>query len=383
MTLSPALPVASPAAADATDFLDRLRALAFAGLPRMWSPAQKRFFFRLRRTPDGIVSEGLSRRYTAITLIGLAEEDEQAAPPMMGGHSAREIAQGLLDELPTVDNLGDVALTLWAARAAGVGDRRAAWDRLQAMSPDAGTPFTVELAWALAALCLDEEAPARDLRDRLARRLLDAQGGRSSLFPHVIGGRGLRAHVCCFADLVYPVHALSHFSRATGDKRALDAAAACARRFCDLMGAAGQWWWHYDWRTGDVIEGYPVYAVHQDAMAPMALHAVEDAGGPAFGAEVERGMGWLRSAPELGGGSLVDDAAGLIWRKVARREPGKLTRSLQAVASAAHPKLRFPGVEALLPPGPIDYEDRPYHLGWLFYAWPKKRRAARVAAAAR
>lgn len=380
MTLSSALPVAGPAAADEPDFLDRLRALAFAGLPRMWNAQQKRFFFRLRRTPDGIVSEGLSRRYTAITLIGLAEEDPAVAPPMMGGQSARDVAQVLLDELPSVENLGDVALTLWAARAAGVPDRRAGWDRLAAMRPDTGARFTVEVAWALAALCLDDEAPHHDLRDRIARRLLDAQGGRSSLFPHVIGGRGLRAHVSCFADLVYPVHALSYYSRSAGDHHALDAAAACARRFCDLMGAAGQWWWHYDWRTGDVIEGYPVYAVHQDAMAPMALHAVEDAGGPSFASQVERGMEWLRRSPELAGGSLVDDEAGLIWRKVARREPGKLARSLQALASAAHPKLRVPALDAVLPPGPIDYEDRPYHLGWLFYAWPQKRRAARSAA---
>ena len=380
MTSSSALPVAPSVPAIAPSFLDRLRELAFSGLPRMWSVPQKRYVFRLRRTADGIISEGLSRRYTAITLIGLAEEEPDVAPKMLGGQSAKEVAQGLIDELPSVTNLGDVALTLWAARAVGVADRRAAWDRLSAMTPDVGARYTVEVAWALAALCLDEEAPARDLRDRLARRLLDAQGGRSSLFPHVIGGSGLRAHVSCFADLVYPVHALSYFSRATGDRKALDAATACARRFCELMGKAGQWWWHYDWRTGDVIEGYPVYAVHQDAMAPMALHAVEDAGGPAFGAQVELGMQWLRSAPELDGGTLVDDAAGLIWRKVARREPGKLARSLQAVASAAHPKLRFPGVDALLPPGPIDYEDRPYHLGWLFYAWPRKRRAGGAAA---
>ena len=34
-----------------------------------------------------------------------------------------------------------------------------------------------------------------------------------------------------------------------------------------------------DVRTGRVIEGYPVYAIHQDAMGPMALFALEDACG--------------------------------------------------------------------------------------------------------
>lgn len=380
MTASPALSAAGPAPAAGADFLDVLRTLAVSSLTRMYRADQQRFVFCLRRKPEGVVSEGLSFRYTAITLIGLAEEDEDTATSIMAGHSPRKVAQSLLDSVATVENLGDVALTLWAARAVGVEDRRVAWERLAALHPESGTPYTVEMSWALAALSLDKEAPYAALRDQLVRRLLAAQGGRSRLFPHVIDGRGLRAHVSCFADLVYPVQALSFHAQATGDRAALDAAIACARRFCDVMGPAGQWWWHYDWRTGDVIEGYPVYAVHQDAMAPMALHAVEDAGGPSFAAEVERGMEWLRSAPELGGGSLVDHEAGLIWRKVARREPGKMSRSLQALASAVHPSLRVPGLGALLAPGAIDHEDRPYHLGWMFLAFPKARRAARAAA---
>jgi hypothetical protein len=374
MTASPSLPAAASTGTAA--FLEHLRALAFSGLPRMYRPEEKRFMFRLRRTPDGVVSEGTSRRYTAITLIGLAEEDEAAATRVMAGHTPRAVAESLLAELPQVDNLGDVALALWAAQAVGVADRSAGWDRLAALRPDEGQRFTVEVAWALAALTIDAEAPHRELRDRIARRLLAAQGAASTLFPHVLDGRGLRAHVSCFADLVYPVHALSHYARATGDRTALDAAARCARHFCDVMGPAGQWWWHYDWRTGDVVEGYPVYAVHQDAMAPIALHAVEDAGGPAFTREVVRGMEWLQSSPELQGGTLVDDAAGLIWRKVARREPSKLARKVQAVASAVHPSLRVPGLDAVLTPGAVDFEDRPYHLGWLFYAFPARRRAA-------
>jgi hypothetical protein len=138
-----------------------------------------------------------------------------------------------------------------------------------------------------------------------------------------------------------------------------------------VQGTAGQWWWHYDVRTGRVVEGYPVYTVHQDAMGPMALFALREAGGPDHGASVLRGLGWMSGSPELHGGSLVDPAVGLVWRKVARREPGKLARSLQALASRAHPGLRLPGLDGLLPPGAIDYETRPYEAGWLLYAYPR------------
>ena len=104
-------------------------------------------------------------------------------------------------------------------------------------------------------------------------------------------------------------------------------------------------------------------------MGPMALFALRKAGGPDHRAAVARGVQWLASAPELAGGSLVDRERSVIWRKVARREPGKLSRYLNAGASALHPALRAPGLDTLFPPQAIDYEDRPYHLGWMLYAW--------------
>jgi hypothetical protein len=117
-----------------------------------------------------------------------------------------------------------------------------------------------------------------------------------------------------------------------------------------------------------VIERYPVYAVHQDAMAPMALSLLQAAGGGDFSEPVARGLRWLAAAPELGQASLIDDGAGLIWRKVARREPLKLARVLQAALSRARPGLRAPGLDWALPPTRVDHEDRPYHLGWLLHA---------------
>jgi len=44
---------------------------------------------------------------------------------------------------------------------------------------------------------------------------------------------------------------------------------------------------------------------------------------------IRRGLVWVASPKELGGGSLLDEAADVVWRKVGRREPGKLARYLQ------------------------------------------------------
>jgi hypothetical protein len=176
--------------------------------------------------------------------------------------------------------------------------------------------------------------------------------------------------VCCFADLVYPIQALSLRAERLEDPAAGGAARRAAELIVRRQGPDGQWWWHYDVRSGDVVEGYPVYAVHQDAMAPMALFAARCATGTDFSDAVHRGLDWLERSPELGGGSLVDEGAALIWRKVARREPGKLSRSLQAAASGLQRGLRVPGLDLIFPPRAIDHEDRPYHLGWLLHAFP-------------
>ena len=120
------------------------------------------------------------------------------------------------------------------------------------------------------------------------------------------------------------------------------------------------------------MERFPVYAIHQDAMGPMALFALEDAGGGEHNDAVRRSVAWLTDAPELSG-SLIDREADVIWRKVARHEPGKLARSVQAMASRVHPGLRVPAMDIFFRPGRVDYETRPYHMGWLLYAFSGRR----------
>ena len=369
--------VAEPALSTASAFepVRPLRALALRVLPRMYEPSAERFVFRVRRTPGGVVSEGESFRYTAITLIGLAGETDEAAARALRGHRPTAVCSSLVDALNGVHNLGDAALTLWACRLLRHPEWERALRRLVELRPLEGPQATVELSWTLAALCADGDLPAADLRAAVARRLQSAFAERSRLFPHVVAPArsGPRAHVSCFADLVYPIHALSRHARLTGDRSALGMALRCAEETVRRQGPQGQWWWHYDVRTGAVVEPYPVYAVHQDAMAPLALLTLQDASGHDFGAPIARGLAWLESAPELRGGSLIDPDADLVWRKVARHEPAKLARSLQAAASRMHPGLRVPGLDAILPAGAVDHEDRPYHLGWLLHAWPESR----------
>jgi hypothetical protein len=354
------------------ELIDRLRQMAAVALPRMYSDAAGRYVFTVRRTAGALVADGVSPRYSAITLIGLAADGvERWQLP----YDPAVLARTLVQELPACTNLGDAALIVWAASANGVETTRA-WPALRRLLAERVSHPTVEIAWALAAATRDRRGAGPDLERRLAHMLLTAWNPATGIFRHAIGDHTSRAYVACFADQVYPIFALSRYAAAArGTGRALEAAASCASRICRLQGDAGQWYWHYDPRTGAVVEGYPVYAIHQDAMGPLALRAVKDAGGGDFDAAIDKGLQWLQRAPELDGGSLIDDAAGMLWRKVARREPMKLTRFVQAACTRLHSGLRAPGMDALFPPVAIDYEDRPYHWGWFLYAWAARQDA--------
>jgi len=378
---------ASPSVSQTISEIRRqLREIAVRSLSRMYLPDQQLFAFRLRKNGPDEVLEGVSPRYTATALIGLAGEDASVVKEVLGRHSLDDVCSNLLDHVEQTDDVGEVALTTWAARMLHHTGKSVGLKALRAAQPGQRPYCTVELAWALTALVIDESGGDMAQAETVAQSLLTAFQEESCLFrrwptgnvvaklPQFVNGLGdrlpaLRTHVSCFADFVYPVQALSYYHKATGDVRAAEVATRCAERMCQLQGQEGQWWWHFDIRTGRVIERYPVYSVHQDSMAPMALQAVDKACGQDHSPAIEKGLRWLDTPAEKTG-SLIDTQRKLIWRKVARRGPGKLVRGLQATASSLHPRLRTPGVDVLFPPVCIDYETRPYHMGWILHAWP-------------
>ncbi|WP_034088276.1 hypothetical protein [Streptacidiphilus albus] len=372
----------------------RLLAVAEAGLPAMYRPEDEAFAFTLAgsRAPDGswrLERRGTSTRYAAITVLGARYLPEPRQRAVLGGHSAEEFTSLLVQRLPEVANLGDAALIAWAAAETGHPKLADALARTAALDADGGPRYTVEAAWVLSALAAarHSEAGGTELERRLSTardRLLRARNAGSPLFPHATGP-GLvpwyRAHVACFADQTYPLQALARTHASAdgpgGDPEALAAADACAKRICELQGEGGQWWWHYDARPGRLVEGYPVYSVHQHAMAPTALFDLADAGGADFSAEIRRGLRWMTEVPELAVGSpggtpsepMILDDLGVTWRKVHRGDPRKAVRAGQGLASLARPGRRLALLDRLYRPASVDRECRPYEFGWMLHAW--------------
>jgi hypothetical protein len=352
------------------NLIAQLRSTALSVLESMYLPRQGLFVFTKKKRPGGISYEGISRRYSAIALIGLAGEDRQNAARILGGQAPADVCRRMTDDTQVAANLGDIALMLWASHVLGVPGCGRMISALQSRQPLADGHPTVEVAWALKALCVAETSDVGDLRERLAERLVSSFNRTAGVFPHVLGNpSSFRSHVACFADQVYPIQALAAYHARSKDPQALEAASRCAATICDLQGTGGQWWWHYHSDTGRIIEGYPVY---QYGMAPMALFELHAVGGPDFSEAVFRGMKWMRKAPEINA-SLIDSNQCAIWRKVDRTGPRKFCRVVKAVGSRIHASLRLDGLNRLFPPRTIDFECRPYCMGWLLYAWPETR----------
>jgi hypothetical protein len=331
--------------------------------------------------PDGVAlqREGDSLRYTSMAALGLARLPEHQQVRVLAGRTVAEVVDLATERAETSSDPGAVALAVWSAAEVNGAFPDRLVDRLRGFLDGRPLP-TVDAAWMLTAAVA--AAAYGDSADVVAdaSALLVGHGGRSGLFPHVLPASAQprwRAHVGSFADQVYPLQAFARAAALTGDRTLLARADAIARRLCALQGRTGQWWWHYDARDGSVVEAYPVYSVHQHAMAPMVLFDLWEAGGEDHRASIARGLGWLTRHPEVVD-ELVSHRHHLVWRKVGRREPAKAARGLGALTTSLRPGLHLPGLDRLLPATVVDRECRPYELGWLLYAWlPDPNRSRR------
>lgn len=356
--------------------LSSLLEFAVSGLERMFRPNLGMFCHRVVKSNGRLILDGVSPRYTAMTLLGL---NRYAAVGGQQPYGVAGLAASLVRRTEWIENSGDLGLSLWLCAQAVPDELEAVLAEMSpraalATCPAARRGSTMEMAWLLTGLA--EAMRARpSLQGALTAYAADCcarlvrNQGTHGLFGHVQSGRGvrqrLRARIGSFADQVYPIYALCAYLRAQPDGQSLERATSCARAICANQGALGQWWWHYDSGSGRVVQRYPVYSVHQDAMAPMALHALSDAGGPSMLGPIARGLDWIYGANEAGL-DLRDPATQLIWRSIRFRGRVRMIQQearLFALGGAASATC----LEVL-------EECRPYHLGWLLYA------LARVAA---
>ncbi len=347
--------------------------LAMRGLQTMFDPESGLFCFTLRRTSEGPQREGTSHRYTMMSVLGLHRLElcgGQASPIVLAG-----VCERLLSNLNWLTNAGDLGLLLWTCALVSPHRvehvlERVKIDDVLTVFEDARRRSTTELAWLLTGLTYvastgGQSRRAAEQAALATERALRQNQGRSGFFGHMAATKSVeglfRSRIGSFADQVYPIYALAQFGRVFGQEEAVDSASRCADAICGAQGPLGQWWWHYDARTGRVMQRYPVYSVHQEGMAPMALFALGDSKGPRFVEAAYNGLEWLASN-ELSL-DLRDRDTGVVWRDIERRR-ARATWYPAELADALRGRSSFDARDAV-----VNYECRPYELGWLLYAF--------------
>jgi hypothetical protein len=355
--------------------IGQLCELAVRGLVPMFDAERQLFCFRLKRTRHGMIREGLSHRYTLMALLGL-QRSESAG--LASSIEIEPVLEQLLRGTSWLTNLGDLGLLLWLCALASPARLEEVYSNFNVQGAlsryrEVRERRTMELAWFLSGLAHAASVQGQklpglsDLAVKTYRLLKENQGARGP-FGHLyqkgtLAGV-LRGHIGSFADQVYPIYALAKFARVFQIRAALTPAQECADAIRRAQGVLGQWWWHYNSRTGRVLQRYPVYSVHQHGMAPMALFALSEATQMEFSEPIYKGLRWVAGDNELAGDLRVV-TPGLVWRSMyhdgAHREYFRNGMSF----------LGFTGNE---PDDDlkIKFECRPYELGWLLYAFANR-----------
>ena len=349
-----------------------LISLAVRGLVAMFDKDKQLFCHRLLRTEDGLVREGLSPRYTIMTLLGLRELELAG---MDSPFDTQAIYTSFIRDTNWIQGAGDLGLLMWLTASFdpdkleglfSTFDCETVLDRYS----DAQEARTMELAWFLAGLAHAAETSTKlistltDFSVETYHRIEENQG-EYGFFGHMstknsLAGR-LRGRVGSFADQVYPIYAISKFAKIFQVEDPLGPALECATAVCAAQGESGQWWWLYDAQSGRVSSRYPVYSVHQHGMAPMGLYAVEEATGQCFKQFIYKGLCWIYGANELNV-DMRDSTENLIWRCILPRN------SQSKYWEMALNIIRSPNEHAQVRSLKILYEQRPYEFGWLLFA---------------
>ena len=300
---------------------------------------------------------------TAIALIALHRSSLTSRVPQFDPSTSAGL---LAARFEAIAYMGSIGLLIWALALAGRSDLVAQLLPRLENGRVSQSLTTMELAWVVLGLCHVDDKSAgagSKLLKVFSEELVARQSKSTGLFYHCSMDAAwrdrIRRNVSNFADQIYPIQALSLASSGIGLSSLAQSALLCGKVLCALQGEKGQWWWHYDPKSGRVTSRYPVYSVHQYGMAPMALASLQESTGVSFSHPIDRSLSWIEDNEFQG--SMFDSGNGTIWRDIhpKNRMTASFIRRTRAILRRSDTS--FPEIQ-------VNRETRPYEWAWGLYA---------------
>lgn len=352
--------------------------LSLAALPEMFDESSGLFCQKTVVDGDRHSNRGSNAFYSAMSTVGILRQGARAPEDVFPLGRALDALHGVAVAGAPPQVLANV---VWAMALAG--DRRGAELTGElARREDLRNCESAALGHVIHGLAVAAEAyPERSAAAieacrRWVPELLGRFSPRAELFGPFRRPTGVRSglihRLTSFAAQVYPLHGLASFHRVTGEAPP-PALRRVAGRIVAAQGPLGQWWWLYSTRSRAVLEGYPVYSVHQDGMAFMALLPVEALGEGSYREALGLGLDWIFGRNELST-ELVRRDHPIVFRNIQRAgsdADAMFGISRGNLARVVGRSLR-PGAdrtEARPEELEVLHECRPYHLGWLLHAY--------------
>jgi len=345
--------------------------LALKSLPRFFDKNQFLFYFKAIKKNNQIIKEGSSIRYTLISLLGLVK----ASVDNIQSIEIKHIIHNQIQNRNQIASIGDLGLLLWLCSIAEI-DKTKTINALETLllrlkkSKEYINGHTMEMAWCLIGICyfrkreIKTDYDIKLLSTEIYTKILNNYKFKG-IFGHLSSNnfKGIiRGRIGSFADQVYPIYALSLYSETFSIEEPLIIALECGERICNAQGQQGQWWWHYNSLSGKTVGRYPVYSVHQDAMAPMGLMKLQEVSGKGFASYIDKGLEYIIGFNELDK-SMIDFENSLIWRCIKKNKTHAIFEEFKKILSIEEETIVKRNDLILLE------ECWSYHLGWILYVF--------------
>ena len=368
--------------------LKKLAQLANEGLKKMYLSEKGIFCHRLLGSK--LQKEGENPFYTLMAIIGLAKARKKGLKPSF---VPEDLFQNVLNNFATTDYLGFWSYALWAAfilEDKNINSIVTRCEKLFKNLLNLRKPIrSMEIAYLLYGICeyLTKERSKKliTLADEVFQALIKTFHETSGLFSFTtrtsrknIVMMRINQNLGSFASQINSIMALSKYYQISDNKTALKIAKDCANVICNFQGELGQWWWIYNAKKGFIVEGYPVYSIHQDGVAIVSfLELQKSLGEPLYEKNLKKGLQWLEGQNELKI-KMYDEKNKIIWRAIQRKEnPSSQETGSWGLGKKSYFKMQLASLlnSSIVKKFPLPdkyellLESRPYHNGWILLAW--------------